>query len=299
MTAPEAGSGRADDDGDATPVGWRRLQGADDEHDVLKLDPRHPKYPGEWRAAHQTEAFGRLDQDPGVAAAVQRLRALYAALAPRFRDRLRSAIDPEDTERAVYDLGRDVALPLEAEARAGPAAIPITTRIAYLADRALPKELAGLLPSPLSEPIMVLANRGETVFPLRVYHGEIVVKFSGIAARDIDKRIGRFITEAEGHLGHDTHRRKGGAQRLQERPNKRAAVVRAAKLRYWNDASPASIARDLGLVRRGESGTERHVQQQVQRWIHAGDAAMTEDHGPDWKDQRERIEGAGAGRNEH
>ncbi len=120
----------------------------------------------------------------------------------------------------------------------------------------------------MDTPFILLMNRGTSVARIAVFPGEILIKFSGMPARNLGTVLTKLVTEAQKILRHDAHKPRGGRVGLHQSPDTAAQAARAKTMKV-EGKTKYQIARDLGLVRDGETEYEDRVIKRVDRLLKA------------------------------
>lgn len=265
----------------ATPPGWRRVR-THEELDLLTVDRNHPEFPSEWLARQEQEAHKRLGEDPQVATAVERLRALFLSRAHVFIDESRKAEharsrrDVRGWAEAFVRIEREaptfvddlVTAATEEAVLSCPRDIAISTRVAYLIDQALPPEIRSPVIEGMGSPFTLLVNRGTNIARIAVFPGEILIRFSGMPVRNLGAVLAKLVTEAQKILKHDAHKSRGGRLGLDQAPD---TAVQTAQVKAMKAAgkTKAQIAQALGMVGEGETEHEERVLRRVDRRLKA------------------------------
>lgn len=275
--APGSGPEPAEELPTSPPDGWQAIVG---ELGILKLSSTHDAYPPNLRDV--AEDMDVLAQDAEVAAAVERLNRAYAEETEpdlrRWFQRTEQARQHGDfaalqslSEEYRSCIARAVhGIVLEARST-GPAEIPIPTRFKYLAERVLPPFFAAQVTEQKTEPFVLMVNRSERVaVPILLQPGEVLLKFSGLRTRDVVAHIAKLLTAAKRVVGTQSGN-KGGRNRLEDNPRTAEMAKKIADLRR-REFPDEYIARQIGLLKPGETSTGRNVKRRLDRLAQRGEA---------------------------
>ncbi len=309
--APEAESGSGEEDraNALPPEGWRRI-GVFSESgpaDVIEVDPTRPDFPHHWRTKEAARHAEILATHEPVANAVRQLRESIPL--DHWDDVVRAILAHNDVnpgpvvaegEHPIQVLGvLHFALRKAAEG-ASPPEVPLETTIGYLAERVFPADVA-LVFAGDQPPVRIVTNADPAVQALFVLRpGETAVTFHGIARRDLNERLGRFITEALDIQSPTYRRGKGGRQRRSANTNPGVTPELVARLFHWEEWSHRRIAAFVGWLKPTDDWDDpkvrARIEMRVRRWVRDGEPALRQAAGdPDdeaWKRRPRHLQRA-------
>ncbi|MDP9362979.1 MAG: hypothetical protein M3Q10_01895 [Chloroflexota bacterium] len=230
---------------------------------------------------------------PPVAEAVERLRARFAGPDSWFANRDREAQaakaagDAAAKRGLVARIGAEIpaffeevsAAAQEAAIAAGPADVPIGTRMAYLAEQSLPDKLRLPELARNADPFRILVNPGQASVDVPLFPGETAITVAGVASRQLGQTIAGFVTEAQAILGHAGGREPPGRRPRKDDPAKADRARTAAKLHHWPSPgwSHAEIAELFGW-----GGSPDTVRERVRLAVRDGEELLKDELGPGW-----------------
>ncbi len=177
-------------------AGWERL-GLGSR--VSRLTPDHPDYPREWLDKYIQTQNQRLENNGHAEAAVAHLQTAWAAIEPKMLE----AFEAKDSES--WSKGREILrFALEEATNAIPISDP-SMRRSYLVIRALPDYLwPTLITPPLAAPVEIVVNQGPYSVKQTLAPGEIMIRISDIAVRDVEQLFMPLVSKAKTEvLGHN------------------------------------------------------------------------------------------------
>lgn len=287
--ATGSGPGPAEDRQHLTPprAGWVRLPGVGEPANIFKVDQNRPDYPEKWRSREEAGERRLLTRDPATQGVVNRLRAQWSSLnfdqiveAQVRGSEIREHTGNDEISRMAGMLrdGFYSEIRLAAEAVAPGAGVSHTTAINYIAEQTLPAEMVLYVVADATEPVQIVANADpRRRLVLMLSPGEVLLRFQGIARRDIN-RIGRFITEALEIADPKQRRNRPGRPAITDEDGPETTHEMVARLHHWEGWSHRRIAAFLGWLSPDDDWADPKVrtrtEQRVRRRIRLGEGSM-------------------------
>jgi len=304
--ATGSGPGPVEDQQQLTPprTGWVRLPGVGEPANIFKVDQNRPDYPEKWRSREEAGERRLLARDPATRSVIDRLRAEWGHLdfdriveAQVRGSEIREHTGNDDISR-MAGLLRDgfySKIRLAAEEIAPGAGVSHPTAINYIAEQTLPPELVLYVVDEAAEPVKIVVNADlRRRLVLRLSPGEVMLRFQGIARRDIN-RIGRFITEALEIADPKQRRNRPGRPAITDEEGPESTHEVVARLHHWEGWSHRRIAAFLGWLGPDDDWADpkvrTRIEQRVRRRIRLGEGSMqtnTTDDDTDAETRRSR-----------
>ena len=280
---PESGTGPAKEQPTPTPPpeGWRRRPSG-----ALWPDHHHTLYPGDLTARRKAKFRPRLEQDPALATAKDALLAQYGPALDHYRTVHLTGSWDEETERAYDRTVWELIQAIEARSRPteGTERADHHMRSYFLAEQvftALEFPPEGIdAASGEFEPILLVANAGEAPLGMKIYPGEIAMKFTQASQTDREAHNG-LIRSAQRSFGYPPN--EGGRPRRDQKEEPSLLALTAAKLYHWRQWKFETIDAFLELPRQGDTQGTEAAQQRGRRYVQTGEAELARRYGPTWR----------------
>ena len=276
----------------AAPPGWRHVEASGAPGDIFVLDPERPDYPEQWRSREEQRERKTLDQHSAARSAASALKNHWAeqgfdaqSWGRLVEHNVRASEVEEFTGKsdltqltghlrdAIYSRTREAA-----EKLAPAAGVSYVTALRYLAEHTLPAELVLYVVDEIPEPIKIAVNADpHRRLLLTLSPGETMVRFGNIARRDLNHRLGHFITEAL-EIADPERRRTRGKRRSLNESGSAAPPELIARLFHWEGWSHRRIAAFLGWLKPtddwGDPRVRARIEQRVRRYVRLGEGAL-------------------------
>ena len=268
-------------------AGWVRLDGVGDPANIFLVDRNRPDYPEKWRSREEAGERRLLAKDTATRAVIDRLRTKWDPLdfaqiveAQVRGAEIREHIGNDEINRLAGMLrdGFYSKIRLAAEEVAPGAGVSHVTAIHYIAEQTLPPELVLYVVDEAAEPVKIIVNADpRRKLVLSLSPGEVMLRFQGIARRDINK-IGRFITEALEIADPKQRRNRPGRPAITDEEGPETTHEMVARLHHWEGWSHRRIAAFLGWLGPNDDWADPKVrtrtEQRVRRRIRLGEGAL-------------------------